>query len=57
MNKNWNLIETVIDATVLFKKLSVFNVDAYINYGDSFTALNERLNLKAYKNIASLPKK
>jgi hypothetical protein len=57
MNKNWNLIETVIDATVLFKKLSVFNVDAYINYGDSFTPLNERLNLKAYKNIASLPKK
>ena len=57
MNKNWNLIETVIDVAVLFKKLSICNVDAYINYGDCFTPLDERLNLKAYKNIASLPKK
>ena len=57
MNKNWNLIETVIDAAVLFKKLSICNVDAYINYGDCLKSIDERLDLKAYKNITSLPKK
>ena len=39
MNKNWDLVQTVLDMAVLYKGLTIYNMDAYINYGDSFKPL------------------
>ena len=56
MNKNWDLVQTVLETAVLYKGLTISNMDAFINYGATFKPLSQVIDLDAYQRIGSLPR-